>query len=131
MKFLKLLLLSLAILIAGGCSKKDQQPPSNRDGVSDGSQPPAGQPVAEPVPDEPPKKSRREKYTIQVGSFARLEEADKLAYELRAKNVNHFIERVGQDWRVCVGKYYSLERAERTQNQLIDMGFTKASVIIQ
>jgi cell division septation protein DedD len=88
-------------------------------------------PAPDLPPDEPPKKGKREKYTIQVGIFDRLEAAEKLAYDLRAKNVNHFIERVDLNWRVCVGKYYSLKRAERTHNELIDMGFTKATIIVK
>jgi cell division septation protein DedD len=128
------LLLILVIVVAGGCVKKaEEQPPTNRDGVSDGSGDRAETPGEERPPDRPPAAPKgevgRNEYTIQVGIFDRAEAADQLAYELRAKNVNNFTQRVGKRWRVCVGRYYSQARADRRLRQIIDMGFEKAVVI--
>lgn len=130
------IVLSIFILaiIGGGCVKKtEDQPPTNRDGVSDGSGDRADQPSEERPPDRPPAAPKgevgRNEYTIQVGIFDRAEAADQLAYELRAKNVNNFTQKVGRRWRVCVGRYYSADRAERRLRQIIDMGFDRAVVI--
>jgi cell division septation protein DedD len=135
--FLKLsffIFLVLVILPTAGCVKKaEDQPPSSRDGVSDGSQDRADTPSEEQPPERPPAAPKgevgRNEYTIQVGIFDRPEAADQLAYELRAKNVNNFTQKVGKRWRVCVGRYYSQDRADRRLRQLIDMGFDKAVVI--
>ncbi|MCI0699312.1 SPOR domain-containing protein [candidate division KSB1 bacterium] len=129
-----LLLLMLLFFAIGGCVKKaEEQPPTNRDGVSDGSQDRADTPSEERPPDRPPAAPKgevgRNEYTIQVGIFDRPEAADQLAYELRAKNVNNFTQKAGKRWRVCVGRYYSQDRADRRLRQLIDMGFDKAVVI--
>jgi cell division septation protein DedD len=122
-------------MISGGCVKKaeEQPPPTNRDGVSDGSSDRADTPSEERPPDRPPAAPKgevgRNEYTIQVGIFDRPEAADQLAYELRAKNVNNFTQKVGKRWRVCVGRYYSQDRADRRLRQIIDMGFDNAKVI--
>lgn len=124
----------LAVIVSGGCVKKaEDQPPTSRDGVSDGSGDRADTPSEERPPDRPPAAPKgevgRNEYTIQVGIFDRPEAADQLAYELRAKNVNNFTQKVGRRWRVCVGRYYSQTRADRRLRQIIDMGFDKAVVI--
>lgn len=130
-----ILLLSILIVVASaGCVKKSEDPPpTNRDGVSDGSGDRADTPGEERPPDRPPAAPKgnvgRNEYTIQVGIFDRPEAADQLAYELRAKNVNNFTQKVGKRWRVCVGRYYSQDRAERRLRQISDMGFDKAVVI--
>jgi cell division septation protein DedD len=130
-----LLIFALAIMVTSGCVKKSEdQPPTNRDGVSDGSGGDrADKPSEERPPDRPPSapkgEVKRNEYTIQVGIFDRPEAADQLAYELRAKNVNNFTQKIGKRWRVCVGRYYSQDRADRRLRQLIDMGFDKAVVI--
>lgn len=136
-KFLQqVLLIQVLVMIAGwGCVKKaEDQPPTSRDGVSDGrSSDRADRSIDERPPDRPPAAPKgevgRNEYTIQVGIFDRPEAADQLAYELRAKNVNNFTQKTGKRWRVCVGRYYSQERADRRLRQLIDMGFDKAMVV--
>ena len=138
--FQQFILASLMILIAGGCTKTDQeQPPSRRDDIpsetgregrsdrrddpSDSQQPPANSPRA------PRGEVKRNEYTVQVGIFNRADEADQLAFDLRAQRVNNFVQPVGNQWRVCVGKYYSEGRATRMANQLKSMGFSEAKVI--
>jgi len=130
---------SLIILIAAGCAKTDSdQPPSRRDDIpetggedrsdrreerSDSQPPPAGTPRA------PRGEVKRNEYTVQVGIFNRADQADQLAFDLRAQRVNNFVQQVGNQWRVCVGKYYSEGRANRMANQLKSMGFSEAKVI--
>ncbi len=135
-KFLQPLFLLLVLIVVANanCVKKaEDQPPTSRDGVSDGSGDRADQPGEERPPDRPPAAPKgevgRNEYTIQVGIFDRAEAADQLAYELRAKNVNNFTQKVGKRWRVCVGRYYSADRADRRLRQIIDMGFDKAVVV--
>ncbi|MCG3121326.1 MAG: hypothetical protein ALAOOOJD_04370 [bacterium] len=137
---MKILPAFLALLIFvfffTGCTKTDQnQPPSNReetpttgrddraDKPVEGQQPPTGTPRA------PKGEVKRNEYTVQVGIFNRAEDADQLAYELRAQRVNNFVQSVGKQWRVCVGRYYSEARATRMANQLKGMGFTDSKVI--
>lgn len=130
------LALVIFVFFFTGCTKTDQnQPPSNReetpttgrddraDRPADGQQPPSG------IPRAPKGEVKRNEYTVQVGIFNRAEEADQLAYELRAQRVNNFIQPVGKQWRVCVGRYYSEGRATRMANQLKGMGFTESKVI--
>jgi cell division septation protein DedD len=135
-KFLQQILpMMVLVMITGwGCVKKaEDPPPTNRDGVSDGSGDRADKPGEERPPDRPPAAPKgevgRNEYTIQVGIFDRREAADQLAYELRAKNINNFTQKVGKRWRVCVGRYYSQERADRKLRQIVDMGFEKAEVV--
>jgi cell division septation protein DedD len=128
------LLLALAIFASGGCTKKaEDQPPSNRDGVSDGrgengEDQGGGQQPSRP-PSAPKGEVGRSEYTIQVGIFDRPEAADNLSYELRAKNISNFVQRAGNRWRVCVGRYYSRGRAESTLRVLHEKGFDKAEII--
>ncbi|MDZ7359811.1 MAG: SPOR domain-containing protein [candidate division KSB1 bacterium] len=119
-----------------GCTlKSEDQPPSNRadapatdrdtrtDRSDAGQQPPPGQ-------SRPPRgEVKSNEYTVQVGLFKRMEEADQRAYELRARRINNFVQQTGTQWRVCVGRYYSEGRAARMANQLKAMGFTEATVI--
>jgi cell division septation protein DedD len=132
-------ILSLVILITAGCTQKtEEQPPSNRTEApsnerddradrpsdrSDSQQSPSGPPRA------PKGEVKRNEYTVEVGLFNRPEEADQLAYELRAQRVNNFVQPVGKQWRVCVGRYFSEGRANRMANQLRGMGFANAKVI--
>ncbi|MDZ7289143.1 MAG: SPOR domain-containing protein [candidate division KSB1 bacterium] len=138
MKFLKptIILLALVILANWACTQsREDQPPSNRDGVSDGSADRADKPsdgqarTPSRQPSAPKGEVKRGEFTVQVGIFDRPEAADQLAYELRAQRINNFIQPVGRRWRVCVGRYYSRDRAERTLRQLTAMGFTQAVII--
>lgn len=127
-------LIVLLVVAGGGCVKKaEEQPPTSRDGVSDGSGEPADSLSEERPQDRPPAAPRgevgRNEYTIQVGIFDRRAAADQLAYDLRARNINNFTQKVGKKWRVCVGRYYSESRAERRLQQIIDMGFDNAIVV--
>jgi len=127
----------LIILLIGACTRKSEDhPPSNRedtpaaedrsdrrDDRSDSQFPPSGAPRA------PQAEVQRNEYTVQVGIFNRSGAADTLASRLRAERVNNFVQRVGNQWRVCVGRYYSEKPAGRTASQLRQMGFTEAKVI--
>ncbi len=127
------LFLILALFAGSGCvkSNNEDQLPSNRDGVSDGSEDRADKPSEGQTPSNqtpPPEGGKRNQYTIQMGIFDNREAADQLAFELRAKNINCFTQQVDRRWRVCVGRYYSKGRAERTLRQLIQMGFNQAMI---
>lgn len=133
---------SLLLVLAGGCVKSDNnEAPSRRTEVSadraDGTDP-AGTPnersdAREPGPSGAPRASRgevkRNEYTVQVGIFNQLEDAEQLSLDLRAQRVNNFLQPVGNQWRVCVGKYYTEGRASRMAKQLQDMGFKDAKAI--
>ncbi len=136
---------SLILIILGGCTKTDNsEPPSRRDdlpesgqenrsdrsdrsegqgGRNDSQEPASGSPRA------PRGEVKRNEYTVQVGIFNRADEADQLAFDLRAQRVNNFVQPVGNQWRVCVGKYYTEGRATRMAKQLQSLGFTQAKVI--
>lgn len=134
---------SLILIILGGCTKTDNsEPPSRRDDLpasgsesrtersdrQDGrSDPQEG--AASGSPRAPRGEVKRNEYTVQVGIFNRADEADQLAFDLRAQRVNNFVQPVGNQWRVCVGKYYTEGRATRMAKQLQSLGFTQAKVI--
>lgn len=131
---------SLILIILGGCTKTDNsEPPSRRDDLPEtgqesradrqdgrtGSQDPA----SSGSPRAPRGEVKRNEYTVQVGIFNRADEADQLAFDLRAQRVNNFVQPVGKQWRVCVGKYYTEGRATRMAKQLQSLGFAQAKVI--
>jgi cell division septation protein DedD len=124
------LLLVLFILAIGGCKRKsDTQPPSNREdvpiaGPDNGADSSDVQPLPSDSLQATEGKLRRNQYTVQVGIFKLAKEAEKLAYELRLKNINNFIQPVNDQWRVCVGRFYSEKRASRMIKQLRKMGFS-------
>jgi len=132
-RFFRFFSLCVALAIFLGCTKKaEEQPPSNRPDApakdradrNDGQQPPP------PGQSRPPRgEVKSNEYTVQVGLFKRVEEADQRAYELRAQRINNFVQQTGTQWRVCVGRYYSEGRAARMANQLKAMGFAEATVI--
>jgi len=131
------------LLAVAGCVRtdQDQQAPSNR----------ADQPATTPqsnrtevrtdsrvdrsdggeaagTPRAPRGEVKRNEYTVQVGLFNRVEEADQLAYELRALRVNNFVQPTDRQWRVCVGRYYSAARADRMLRQIQALGYTSAQI---
>jgi len=128
--------------ITGGCTKTDNsEAPSRRADIpepgqenrADRSERQTGrneaQESASGSPRAPRGEVKRNEYTVQVGIFNRADEADQLAFDLRAQRVNNFVQPVGNQWRVCVGKYYTEGRATRMAKQLQSMGFTGAKVI--
>jgi cell division septation protein DedD len=126
----------LATLAAGcsQCSQQYSQTPTVRDGISDGTRPtPSDQPTSTPVPNEqlPPKPKTElgeKQYTALVGSFANPEEADQLAFDLRKARISNFIDHAGGRWYVCVGKFYTYNRARRVVEELYEQGYTSAEV---
>lgn len=141
--FRPLLGVSLILIIVGGCTKTDNsEAPSRRTDIpeagqenrADRSDRPDGrsdaqEPVASGSPRAPRGEVKRNEYTVQVGIFNRADAADQLAFDLRAQRVNNFVQPVGNQWRVCVGKYYTEGRAMRMAKKLQGMGFTEAKVI--
>lgn len=140
--FRPLMGVSLLLLSADGCIKSDNnEAPSRRSDVvedradrSDGAEQQSERIDArEPGPSGAPRASRgevkRNEYTVQVGIFNQLEDAEQLSLDLRAQRVNNFLQPVGNQWRVCVGKYYTEGRASRMAKQLQDMGFKDAKAI--
>jgi rare lipoprotein A len=72
---------------------------------------------------------KRVAYTVQVGAFNQEMDARRRANELRAQRVHNYIQRDGDLWRVCVGRYSSEGRAKRAENQLKAKQFSDATVI--
>lgn len=68
-------------------------------------------------------------YTILVGSFADSKQAEGLATTLRSKNINNFIVQSKGKWHVCVGKYWSVDRANRVKEELAKRGYEGAMVL--
>jgi len=130
-----LFVFALAIFTEVGCTQKNENElPSNREdtpstGREDRADRGDDQASSSGAPRAPKGEVKRDEYTVQVGIFNRAEEADQLAYELRAQRVNNFVQQVGGRWRVCVGRYYSEGRAKKMENQLRGMGFANATVI--
>jgi len=130
---------SLLLIIAAGCTKSDNnEPPSRRTDISedraDGAEPQnersdPREPGASGAPRATRGEVKRNEYTVQVGIFNQIDEAEQLALDLRAQRVNNFLQPVGKQWRVCVGKYYTEGRAARMAKQLQDMGFKDAKPI--
>ena len=68
-------------------------------------------------------------YTILVGSFADSKQAEGLATQLRAARINNFIVQSKGKWHVCVGKYWSADRANRVKEDLLSRGYDDAVVL--
>ncbi len=113
-------ILFLIVIIAGLGSVRSCQyttePPSNRPG--DGG----GRPG-------PPVTTSLKQYTVQVGSFAKQDEANAMAAMLRSKNINNFILKANGKWLVCVGTYVSEERAKRIADRLQNEGIGSPVVL--
>lgn len=134
---------SLILIILGGCTKTDNsEPPSRRDDLPESGQEnrtdrsdrqdgrsDSQDAASSGSPRAPRGEVKRNEYTVQVGIFNRADEADQLAFDLRAQRVNNFVQQVGNQWRVCVGKYYTEGRATRMAKQLQGLGFAQAKVI--
>jgi cell division protein FtsN len=135
-KFFRFFCLCVALIVFVGCTTKtEEQPPTNRTETpakngKDRADRSDGQDTPPPGQSRPPRgEVKSNEYTVQVGLFKRVEEADQRAYELRAQRINNFVQQTGTQWRVCVGRYYSEGRAARMANQLKAIGFAEATVI--
>lgn len=70
------------------------------------------------------KKSNSNLYRVQVGAFARKENAEKLKKQLLSKGFNCFItDREGGFYRVQCGAFESESNAIKYRNQIINAGF--------
>jgi cell division septation protein DedD len=76
-----------------------------------------------------PVKTNLREYTVQVGSFPTLAEANLLAAGLREKNIKNFVLQAGSQWLVCVGKFPSRERAHNMVRTLKEYGVDNAVVL--
>jgi hypothetical protein len=103
-------ILFLIVIIAGLGSVRSCQyttePPTNLPGDSGGGRP------------GPPVTTNLKQYTVQVGSFAKQDEANSMAAMLRNKNINNFVLKANGKWLVCVGTYLSEGRAKRSAERL-------------
>ena len=118
--------LSSALLLYTACTQRTEPAPANRDGISGGAN--TAKLETQPQPNgkgEPgaaiPFDGFQEEfelgpdqYTVLVGSFPTKEQAQELSYFLRMNRANNFVDHVGDEWRVCIGKYGSIKGAERT-----------------
>jgi cell division protein FtsN len=68
-------------------------------------------------------------YTILIGSFADSKQAEGLATKLREGRINNFIVKSQGKWHVCVGKYWSMDRANRVKEELVERGYDDAAVL--
>ncbi len=138
-----------AVFLYGACTQRTEPPPSNRDGVSNGTEPettggleeigrekPVGD-RAEPEPDRndpeyvpPAERSKlgESEYTVVVGSFERAEQADQLSFELRTARINNFVDRANGKWHVCVGQYRSRGLAKNMLARVRDKGYYNAEI---
>ncbi len=154
MKPTLLLVLLYALLGANlACDQRREPLPSNRDGVSNGTQEEPKEERSderkdarreddeigqEPEPDRndeeyiPPAERSQlgdKEYTVVVGSFNRREMADQLSYELRMLRINNFVDKINGKWEVCVGQYRSRGLAKNTLNRVRDKGYEQAVII--
>lgn len=133
-------------------SQRTEAPPTNRDGISNGTEPQPKQELeeigreapirdrerSEPEPDHndpeyvpPAERSQlgKSKYTVIVGSFDRLERADQLSFELRMLRINNFVDRANGKWHVCVGQYPTRGLAKNVLDRVRDKGYFDAQVV--
>jgi cell division protein FtsN len=87
-------------------------------------------PAPKPAPPPPPNVNLKlGEYTILVGSFADSKEAEGLAAKLRGGRINNFTVVSNGKWHVCVGKYWSVDRANRVKEDLVERGYKGATVL--
>jgi hypothetical protein len=68
-------------------------------------------------------------FTVLVGSFGTREQANALAAQLRAMRVNNFTVFHEGKWHVCVGKYWTADRAAESAATLKSLGVPNAVVM--
>lgn len=147
-----LVLLPCAFFLSFACNQRTDPPPTNRDGISNGTEPQSNGELEEIGREEPrPDRERREpdqnhndpeyippaersqlgdsKYTVVVGSFDRVERADQLSFELRMLRINNFVDRANGKWHVCVGQYPTRGLAKNILDRVRDKGYYDARVI--
>ena len=134
MRMTKSFILSTAILslLISACGKDRKEPPSNREGYTDGTPVEPGKgpqdgSAEQPPEDEPVLDSA---FIVEVNAFETEEAAMKLSRELRLARISNEIEKLGpKKFRVIVGKRTTRERAEKTLAKIIDAGFVTAKVV--
>ena len=144
-------LLAFALFLFVACVQRTDTPPGSRDGVAGGSNTPPTQQLRGPQATESKDRSAdlpvvgfEEKfelgdnqYTVLVQACATEQQAQELAYLLRMNRVSNFIDHVGDDWLVCIGKYSSARGAQNTLallhrkgavRQLVESGYGEPAV---
>ena len=76
----------------------------------------------------PPRDDGKSAYVIQVGSFRKFEDADRVKATLALSGLETFIQKVtvegrGEFYRVRVGPFSQYDAAQQTTNQLIQLKF--------
>jgi hypothetical protein len=131
------LIVATLILLMQACTQRTEPPPTNRDGIAGGSDTPKQQQLppatGEQEPVTLPGKDVEYKYilgpdefTVLMGRYATREEAEERSFALRMKRISNFVEQVGGEWLLCVGRYYSEAGARRTLRSMQRMGFEGA-----
>ncbi|MDH5508958.1 MAG: SPOR domain-containing protein [Nitrospinota bacterium] len=97
---------------------------------------PAVEPIAAPPPTPAPKEpkaSTNRKYTVQVASFQKMEDANRLMESLKKSKYPSYIKTVvikGKRWnRVRVGSYESIEKARKVSLQIEKQNKLKTMVV--
>jgi len=126
----------LALCLFTACTQRTEPPPASRDGIAGGTNTPPKQESHAPgdqgkrgAETLPPDDVFMEKYklgdnqfTVLVASFPAEPQAKELSYLLRMNRVSNFIDHVGGEWMVCIGKYGSRNGAKRTLELLHKRG---------
>ena len=129
---LQLGLLCLYLISFSACGEQYGEPPSIRDGISDG-QKFKDEKKSEDGDDYDPLCGEAilqdDDFTVVVKSFSFKDEADKLAFKLIEHRVNTFVHRSAEDeWLVCVGQYKAKYFAERVLNRVHKIGYWDAKL---
>lgn len=132
------LLTAAFVFFAVACTQRTEPPPANRDGIAGGSNTPKtgtpsnGKEDPAGFPDEddfgPDYVLGANEFTVLMGRFSAREEAEELAFALRQKRINNFIEETGGEWLVCVGRYSSVNGAKSTLKVLRQKGYAEAEL---
>lgn len=123
---------TVSSFLLAACGKDRKEPPTNREGYTDGA------PV---TPDKPPPKEAEEGapaeepivdsgFIVEVNTFETEEAAMKLSRELRLARISNEIEKLGpKKFRVVVGRRTTRERAEKMLERVVNAGFVTAKVV--
>lgn len=71
-----------------------------------------------------------ESYSVELGVFMHHENAENLALNVQADNMEAFIEPINRCFRVCHGMYDNKDNAQKEAQKLFDMGY-EARVIVR
>jgi hypothetical protein len=127
-----ILLILLTLIVAGLGSIRSCEP------YTGGSRPPAGGNkggggfgggCAQPQPSLTQGSKKLNQITILAGSYESKAQANALAAQLRAMRISNFTVRHEGKWHVCVGRYWSIDRANRMAEVLKGLGVSNPVVL--